>query len=172
MLVQRPINARALAVKTGHHRSLNGPSRTPGDIVTRRPTEARPTFKTRPARLIPSTRLWISCSTRDGVRDSTVPSVVDPRVGAPGHANPPSGAGTLLTHGGTRQADVRSGVPSSATIRADHDHHIWCRHADVAHMLWCPANTSSILPPARMRTGARVRIRVQTNAKHGQSRLI
>jgi hypothetical protein len=30
MLVQRPINARALAVKTGHHRSLNGPSRTLG----------------------------------------------------------------------------------------------------------------------------------------------
>ena len=93
----------------------------PGDIVTRRSTEARPTFKTRLARLIPSTRLWISCSTRDGVRDSTVPSVVDPRVGAPGHANPPSGAGTLLTHGGARQADVRSGVPSTATIRADHD---------------------------------------------------
>jgi hypothetical protein len=30
MLVQRPINARALAVKTAHHRSLNGPSRTRG----------------------------------------------------------------------------------------------------------------------------------------------
>jgi hypothetical protein len=30
MLVQRPINARALAVKTGHHRSLNGPFRTRG----------------------------------------------------------------------------------------------------------------------------------------------
>ena len=30
MLVQRPINARALAMKTGHHRSLNGPSRTRG----------------------------------------------------------------------------------------------------------------------------------------------
>ena len=171
MLVQRPINARARAVKTGHHRSLNGPSRTRG---YHHPSAdgGPPHVQTRLARLIPSTRLWICCSTRGGVRDSTVPSVVDPRVGAPGHANPPSGAGTLLTHGGARRADVRSGVPSSATIRADHDHHIWWRHADVAHMLWCPANASSILPPARMRTGARVRIRVQTNAKHWQSRLI
>ena len=37
---------------------------------------------------------------------------------------------------------MRSGVPADATIRADHGPHIWCRDADLAHMLWCPANAS------------------------------
>ena len=55
--------------------------------------------------------------------------------------------------------------PPSATISADHDHDIWYRSADVTHILWFPANAPPILLRGPMRTGARVRIRVQTNAK-------
>jgi len=104
------------------------------------------------------------------VKEPSVPWVVDPEFGFA----PPNPHRTWPTPDSWRRqiGSCAIGCPREATIRAHHDHHIWWRNADIAHMLWCPANASSILLRARMRTGARVWIRVQTNAKDACSGLI